>query len=78
MIVANIIQNAFSPLIKLFEAIMVFIHSHTGVSWGLTIIGLTVIVRAVMFPLTLSQFKSMQRLQLLAPEMKGAARSLQR
>ena len=27
-ILANVIQNAFSPLISLFEAIMVFIHAH--------------------------------------------------
>ncbi|MCL2769687.1 MAG: YidC/Oxa1 family membrane protein insertase [Solirubrobacterales bacterium] len=71
-ILANIIQEAFSPLISLFQAIMVFIHEHiVPFSWGLAIIGLTVVVRAVMVPLTLSQFRSMRKLQLLMPEMKA-------
>ena len=40
MILANIIQDAFSPLISLFEGIMVFIHDHlVGGSWGLAIVG---------------------------------------
>ncbi len=53
-IFANVIQNAFSPLISLFESIMVFIHAHlVGGSWGLAIVGLTVLIRAVLVPLTL-------------------------
>jgi YidC/Oxa1 family membrane protein insertase len=71
-IFANIIQEAFSPLISLFEAILVFIHNHiVGGSWGLAIVGLTVVVRAVMLPPTFSQFRSMRKMQLLAPEMKA-------
>ncbi len=69
---ANIIQEAFSPLISVFESILVFIHEHlVGGSWGLAIIGLTIVVRAVMLPLTVSQFRSMQRMQSLAPEIKA-------
>jgi YidC/Oxa1 family membrane protein insertase len=50
----------------------VFIHENiVGGSWGLAIIGLTVVVRAVMVPLTVSQFRSMQRMQALAPEIKA-------
>ncbi len=70
-ILANIIQEAFSPLISLFEAVLVFLHEHAGLSWGLAIVGLTVVVRAVMMPLTFSQFRSMRKMQLLAPEMKA-------
>ncbi len=70
-IFANIIQEAFSPLISLFEAVLVFLHEHAGLSWGLAIVGLTVVVRAVMMPLTFSQFRSMRKMQLLAPEMKA-------
>jgi YidC/Oxa1 family membrane protein insertase len=70
-ILANIIQEAFSPLISLFEAILVFIHGHVGISWGLAIVGLTVVVRAVMMPLTFSQFRSMRKMQLVAPELKA-------
>jgi YidC/Oxa1 family membrane protein insertase len=68
---ANIIEEAFSPLISLFEAILVFIHDHVGLSWGLAIVGLTVVVRAVMMPATVSQVRSMRKMQLLAPELKA-------
>ncbi len=68
---ANIIEEAFSPLISLFESIMVFIHAHlVGGSWGLAIVGLTVLMRAVLVPLTFKQLKSMQEMQRLAPQMK--------
>jgi YidC/Oxa1 family membrane protein insertase len=70
-ILANIIQEAFSPLISLFEAILVFIHDHGVASWGLAIVLLTVLVRAVMVPLTFSQFRSMRKMQLVAPELKA-------
>jgi YidC/Oxa1 family membrane protein insertase len=71
-IVANVIEEAFSPLITVFESILVFIHNDVvGGSWGLAIIGLTVLIRAVLVPLTLKQFRSIQELQRLAPELKA-------
>jgi YidC/Oxa1 family membrane protein insertase len=71
-ILANVIQDAFGPLITVFEAVMVFIHNHiVGGSWGLAIIGLTVVVRLILVPLTLRQARSMIKLQALAPEMKA-------
>lgn len=69
-ILANVIQDAFSPLISLFESVMVFIHAHlVGGSWGLAIVGLTVLIRAVLVPLTFRQLKSMQEMQRLAPQI---------
>ncbi len=71
-IFANVIQEAFSPLIKVFEEIMVFIHNNVvGGSWGLAIVGLTVLIRAILVPLTYRQLKSMQEMQRLAPEMQA-------
>jgi YidC/Oxa1 family membrane protein insertase len=71
-IFANVIQDAFSPLISLFESIMVFIHAHlVGGSWGLAIVGLTVLIRAVLVPLTFRQLKSMQEMQRLAPQISA-------
>jgi YidC/Oxa1 family membrane protein insertase len=68
---ANIIESAFSPLIKLFEWILVFIHDHIlGISWGLAIVGLTIVVRAVLVPLTMKQFRSMREMQVLQPQLK--------
>jgi YidC/Oxa1 family membrane protein insertase len=69
-ILANVIQDAFSPLISVFEAIMVFIHAHlVGGSWGLAIVGLTVLIRAILVPLTYRQLKGMQEMQRLSPQI---------
>ena len=47
-----------------------FIHAHlVGGSWGLAIVGLTVLIRAMLVPVTYRQLKSMQEMQRLAPEM---------
>lgn len=71
-IFANVIEEAFSPLISVFEAVLVFIHKDlVGGSWGLAIVGLTVVIRGALVPLTLKQFRSMQELQRLAPELKA-------
>jgi YidC/Oxa1 family membrane protein insertase len=64
------IANIFQPLIDVFDAVLVFFHDSVGLSWGFSIIALTVCVRALLIPLTLKQFKSMQGLQRLAPEIK--------
>lgn len=64
--------NIFQPLINVFESILVWIHDNiVGGSWGFAIIGLTIVVRAAILPLTLKQFRSMQALQRLAPEIKA-------
>src|SRR4030081_3442586 len=69
---ANVIENAFSPLITLFESVMVFIHNNlVGGSWGLAIVGLTVVIRAALVPLTFRQLKSMQEMQRLAPQIQA-------
>jgi YidC/Oxa1 family membrane protein insertase len=68
---ANVIQEAFSPLISVFQSLLVFIHNDlVGGSWGLAIVCMTVLIRAVMVPLTLRQFRSMSELQRLAPALK--------
>ncbi len=70
-IFANVIQEAFSPLISVFQSLLVFIHNDlVGGSWGLAIVCMTVLIRAVMVPLTLRQFRSMSELQRLAPALK--------
>jgi YidC/Oxa1 family membrane protein insertase len=72
IIATSIIQEAFGPLITVFEAVLVFIHDHiVAASWGLAIVGLTVVVRAVMLPATFSQFRSMRNMQLHAPQLKA-------
>jgi YidC/Oxa1 family membrane protein insertase len=63
--------NIFQPLIDIFEAVLVFFHDHVGLSWGLAIIVLTVLMRAVLLPLTVKQFHSMQKMQRMQPQLKA-------
>ena len=65
-----VIANIFQPLIDFFEWILLRFHDDLGLSWGWSIIALTVVVRAALLPLTFKQFKSMQSLAAHAPEMK--------
>jgi YidC/Oxa1 family membrane protein insertase len=64
-----VIANIFQPLIDFFEQILLWFHD-AGLSWGWSIIAMTVVVRAALLPLTFKQFKSMQALASHAPEMK--------
>lgn len=63
---ANILQ----PLIDGAEAVLSFFHENAGLSWGTSIVALTVVVRAVLIPLTYKQIKGMRALQALQPQMK--------
>src|SRR4051812_8532168 len=65
-ITANILQ----PLVDVFESILKFFHDTFGTSWGLSIILLTIVVRAALLPLAVKQFRSMQALQRIAPHLK--------
>jgi len=62
--------NVLQPLITVCEKVLLFFHDTVGTGWGLAIIFLTLTVRVLLLPLTLRQAKSMQRLQVLAPEIK--------
>jgi YidC/Oxa1 family membrane protein insertase len=66
-----IAANIFQPLIDVFEAVLKFFHNSIGVPWGWSIVLLTVVIRALLVPLTLKQFHSMQRMQQLQPQMKA-------
>jgi YidC/Oxa1 family membrane protein insertase len=66
IVLANILQ----PLIDINEAVLRFWHNDVGLSWGASIIGLTVVIRLLILPLTFKQVRSMQALQRLQPEMK--------
>jgi YidC/Oxa1 family membrane protein insertase len=57
-------------IVDLLKPVLIFIHDTVGVSWGFSIVLLTVIVRALMAPLTVKQFKSMQAMVRVAPQLK--------
>jgi YidC/Oxa1 family membrane protein insertase len=57
------------PLERLLRHILNGLHS-VGLPWAWSIVGLTVIVRMLLVPLTVRQIHSMQNMQQHAPQMK--------
>jgi YidC/Oxa1 family membrane protein insertase len=66
MIPANILQ----PLIDVANGVLQFFHDNVGLSWGMSIIALTVVTRALLIPLTYKSLKGMRALQALQPQLK--------
>ena len=69
MIVASIL----TPLEDLLRHILNGLHS-VGLPWAWSIVGLTLIVRMLLVPLTVKQIHSMQNMQAHAPQMKEIQR----
>jgi YidC/Oxa1 family membrane protein insertase len=69
MIVASIL----TPLEDLLRHILNGLHS-VGLPWAWAIVGLTIIVRMLLVPLTVKQIHSMQNMQAHAPQMKEIQR----
>ena len=69
MIVASIL----TPLEDLLRHILNALHS-IGLPWAWSIVGLTIIVRMLLVPLTVKQIHSMQNMQAHAPQMKEIQR----
>ena len=61
----------FQPFEDLAEAIIKFFEGTIGVGWGLAIVMLTLTVRALTLPLSLTGIRSMRRMQMVAPELKA-------
>ncbi len=62
------LERIFSPLTNLLGSGLELFHGY-GAPWWLSIAILTVIVRSILFPLTVRQVKSMRAMQDLKPEM---------
>src|SRR6478735_8584841 len=66
------------PLYYLISVVLVFFHNvfgsifgdASGASWALSIIGLTLVIRAALIPLFVKQIKSSRNMQLLQPRVK--------
>ena len=63
-------QHRLQPLIDFFEAILKFFHDDVGLSWGMSIIALTLARPRLPAAADLKQFQSMQTLAQLQPEIK--------
>jgi YidC/Oxa1 family membrane protein insertase len=64
----DFLGRVFGPLTNLISGVLETFHS-LGAPWWLSIVFLTVLVRAVLFPLTIRQVKNMWAMQELKPEM---------
>jgi YidC/Oxa1 family membrane protein insertase len=59
------------PIERPLTSVLEWLHTSVGLSWALAIVVLTVMVRIAIVPLTIKQIRSMQKLQLVAPELKS-------
>src|SRR5215213_2289866 len=64
------LANIFQPMIDAADWLITTLHDDVGMSWGWSIVALTVIVRTLMIPLTLKQIRSMNALRVLQPQIK--------
>ena len=66
-----VLANIFQPLIDAADWLLQTLHDDMGLSWGWSIVALTVIVRLLMIPLTIKQIRSMNALRVLQPQVKA-------
>ena len=67
-LVIDFLARIFSPLSGLIGGALDLFHS-LGAPWWLSIVILTALVRALLFPLTIRQVKNMRAMQELRPEL---------
>ena len=66
-----ILGGILAPLENVLRWLLEHLHDSVGLTWGWSIIGLTVIVRVLLVPLMVRQIHSMQSMQRHMPEMKA-------
>jgi YidC/Oxa1 family membrane protein insertase len=67
--IADFFQSVFGPIVNILGVVLLYFHQNLGVAWWLSIVLLTIIVRSLLFPLTVKQVKSMRAMQDLKPRM---------
>ena len=67
--IADFFQSVFGPIVNILGWVLLYFHQNLGVAWWLSIVLLTIIVRSLLFPLTVKQVKSMRAMQDLKPRM---------
>jgi YidC/Oxa1 family membrane protein insertase len=60
----------FTIIAKPLFILMTWLHSILG-NWGWTIVALTVVVKAIFYPLSAASYKSMAKMKLVAPRLKS-------
>ena len=64
------LASILAPLENAAEAILLFLHDDVKFGWGMAIVGMTVIVRMAILPLTIKQIRSMNAMRALQPQVK--------
>jgi YidC/Oxa1 family membrane protein insertase len=64
------LQLAPQFLVDFADSVLVFFHDSIGLSWGGSIILLTIAMRTILIPLTYKQLKGMRALQALQPQLQ--------
>jgi YidC/Oxa1 family membrane protein insertase len=67
--IADFFANLFQPIVSVLGVVLLYFHQTLGAPWWLAIVMLTVIVRSLLFPLTVKQVRSMRAMQDLKPHM---------
>ena len=69
-----IVAGILTPLENVMRHVLDWLHGTVGLTWGWSIVALTILVRMLLVPLTVKQIHSMQGLQAHAPQMKEIQR----
>ena len=70
------IIGLMDPIVGFLQNILAFFYDFTG-NYGLSILLLTLVIKAVTWPLTQKQLESTQKMQALEPQKKKLQEKLQ-
>jgi YidC/Oxa1 family membrane protein insertase len=65
------LAGILGPIEEILTSALVWFHSSLNLSWAWAIVGLTLVIRVLIVPLTIKQIRSMQKLQIYAPQLKA-------
>jgi YidC/Oxa1 family membrane protein insertase len=69
--IADFFSRLFDPIVNVLGQVLLYFHEGPlGAPWWLSIALLTVVLRSILFPLTIKQVKNMRSMQDLRPEME--------
>jgi YidC/Oxa1 family membrane protein insertase len=69
--IADFFSKLFDPIVNVLGQVLLYFHEGPlGAPWWLSIALLTVVLRSILFPLTIKQVKNMRSMQDLRPEME--------
>lgn len=66
----QVLSQILKPIQDVLEYVIVFFYRYVVDNYGVCIIFLTIVVRIILIPLTISQTRSLAKMQKLQPELK--------